>query len=121
MGIDVDIGTCTVIKMEGTRLAHPSLEKIPKNVRFMAVGMLLNVIFIVGLEIFNHERVLGSSFEPSTIYAIFYSFYLPISHALQALFVFGWPVVYLSSLASVLPIGFSAMFIGKNELRHIML
>lgn len=98
--------------MEDMRLAHPSLDKIPKNVRFMVVGVLLNVIFIIGLEIFNHESVLGSSFEASTIYAIFYSFYLPISHALQALFVFGWPVVYLTSLASVLPIGISAMFIG---------
>lgn len=103
-------------KMDSSsRLIHPSLENIPKNVRFLAVGVLLNVIFIVGLEIFSHESVLGSSFEASTIYAIFYSFYLPISHALQALFVFGWPLVYFTSLASVMPIGISAMFVGKRS------
>jgi len=101
------------LKMDSSsRLIHPSLENIPKNVRFLAVGVLLNVIFIVGLEIFSHESILGSSFEASTIYAIFYTFYLPISHALQALFVFGWPLVYFTSLASVMPIGISAMFVG---------
>ena len=109
----IEVVTTKSTTMKESRLIHSSLENVPQNVRFMAVGMLLNIIFIVGLEIFNHEKVLGASFEGSTIYAIFYAFYLPLSHALQALFVFGWPVVYLTSLMSVLPIGISAMFIGK--------
>lgn len=96
------------------RLLHPFLEKIPKNLRFAAVGVLGNLIFITGFEIFKHESVLGSSFDVSTIYAIFYTLYMPISHALQASIVFGWPAVYLPSLLSVMPIGVSSMLIGES-------
>ena len=57
------------------------------------------------------------TFEPlgypaSTIYAIFYMCYIPVGHALQCLFVFGWPKDYVSSLMSNAPIGLSAMAIG---------
>mmetsp|Transcript_14101 Transcript_14101/g.30653 ORF Transcript_14101/g.30653 Transcript_14101/m.30653 type:complete len:145 (+) Transcript_14101:463-897(+) len=57
------------------------------------------------------------TFEPlgypaSTIYAVFYTCYIPVGHIMQCLFVFGWPKDYLSSLMSNAPIGLTAMAIG---------
>lgn len=57
------------------------------------------------------------TFEPmgypaSTIYAVFYTCYIPVGHLLQCLFVFGWPKDYLPSLMSNAPIGLTAMAIG---------
>ncbi|KAL7542171.1 hypothetical protein ACHAXR_011576 [Thalassiosira sp. AJA248-18] len=57
------------------------------------------------------------TFEPmgypaSTIYATFYTFYIPVGHLLTLLFVFGWPADYLSSLMANAPIGVTAMAIG---------
>jgi hypothetical protein len=48
----------------------------------------------------------------SKIYAIFYTVYIPIGHALTSLCVFGWPEKYLPSLMANAPIGLSAMAIG---------
>lgn len=48
----------------------------------------------------------------SRIYLILYFIFIPISHAMTAVFVFGWPERYLSSLLSNLPIGLTAMAIG---------
>lgn len=60
----------------------------------------------------------ASTFEPmgypaSTIYAVFYLCYIPVGHALQCLFVFGWPKNYVPSLMSNAPIGLTAMAIGS--------
>jgi len=57
------------------------------------------------------------TFEPlgypaSTIYAVFYTFYIPVGHLWQCLFVFGWPDKYVPSLMANAPIGLSAMAIG---------
>jgi hypothetical protein len=51
-------------------------------------------------------------YSPSTIYAAFYTLYIPVGHLLQCLFVIGWPEKYLPSLMSNAPIGLSAMAIG---------
>ena len=51
-------------------------------------------------------------YSPSTIYAVFYTLYIPVGHLLQCLFVIGWPEKYLPSLMSNAPIGLSAMAIG---------
>ena len=62
-------------------------------------------------------NLLVSTFEPmgypaSTIYAVFYTFYIPVGHLLTCLFVFGWPEKYLPSLMANAPIGLTAMAIG---------
>ena len=59
------------------------------------------------------------TFEPmgypaSTIYAAFYTAYIPIGHLLTCLFVFGWPADYLPSLMANAPIGLTAMAIGTG-------
>lgn len=51
-------------------------------------------------------------YPASTIYAVFYTFYIPVGHLFQCLFVFGWPSEYLPSLMSNAPIGLTAMAIG---------
>ncbi|KAL7435578.1 hypothetical protein ACHAXM_004719, partial [Skeletonema potamos] len=62
-------------------------------------------------------NLLIHAFEPmghpaSKIYAIFYTVYIPVGHALTSLCVFGWPEKYLPSLMANAPIGLSAMAIG---------
>lgn len=50
--------------------------------------------------------------SPSTIYSIWYFFFIPLSHAMVSLLVFGWPERYVPSLMSNFPIGLTAMAIG---------
>ena len=61
---------------------------------------------------YNFSVLTFESYPPSTIYAIFYTCYIPVGHLMQCLFVFGWPADYLPSLMSNAPIGFTAMAIG---------
>ena len=49
----------------------------------------------------------------STIYALVYFLFIPISHAFSSLVVFGWPKEYVKSLLSNFPIGLSAILIGS--------
>ena len=49
----------------------------------------------------------------TTIYSIVYLIFIPISHFMTILLVFGWPDHYLHSLASNLPIGLTAIGIGS--------
>ncbi|KAL7549673.1 hypothetical protein ACHAWF_012938 [Thalassiosira exigua] len=88
-----------------------SLHDITQSARFAAIGVVSQVLFMVGYNL----SVM--TFEPrghpaSTIYAAFYLFYIPVGHALQCLFVFGWPANYLPSLMANAPIGLTAMAIG---------
>mmetsp|Transcript_16532 Transcript_16532/g.37949 ORF Transcript_16532/g.37949 Transcript_16532/m.37949 type:complete len:140 (+) Transcript_16532:387-806(+) len=53
-------------------------------------------------------------FASSTIYAIVYLLFIPASHALMCLLVFGWPTKYLKSLMSNAPIGLSSIVIGAT-------
>ena len=92
-------------------IVHRSLNNISQSIRFLVNGVLGQVIFMTGYNIS------ASTFEPmgypaSTIYAVFYLCYIPVGHALQCLFVFGWPKEYVPSLMSNAPIGLSAMAIG---------
>ena len=92
-------------------LLYRSLNNISQSIRFLAIGVISQVIFMTG---YNFSVV---TFEPlgytaSTIYAIFYFFYIPFGHLLQCLFVFGWPDEYVPSLLSNAPIGLTAMAIG---------
>jgi hypothetical protein len=55
---------------------------------------------------------LESFMAASSIYALVYFLFIPISHLLCSLIVFGWPKDYSSSLLSNFPIGLSALVIG---------
>jgi hypothetical protein len=52
--------------------------------------------------------------SPSAIYSILYLIFIPISHAMACIFVFGWPERYLPSLLSNCPIGLCAMILGAT-------
>jgi hypothetical protein len=80
------------------------------QVRFGLAGTLSNVVFMIGYN--SAVPRLDSSMAASTIYAIVYLFFIPLSHALNSLVVFGWPAEYLKSLISNFPIGLSAIVIG---------
>eukprot|EP00577_Skeletonema_sp_RCC1716_P025805 CAMPEP_0113389272 /NCGR_PEP_ID=MMETSP0013_2-20120614/9533_1 /TAXON_ID=2843 ORGANISM="Skeletonema costatum, Strain 1716" /NCGR_SAMPLE_ID=MMETSP0013_2 /ASSEMBLY_ACC=CAM_ASM_000158 /LENGTH=170 /DNA_ID=CAMNT_0000272327 /DNA_START=89 /DNA_END=601 /DNA_ORIENTATION=- /assembly_acc=CAM_ASM_000158 len=93
------------------RLIHESLNNISQSIRFLVTGFLSQIIFM------TTYNLLISIFEPmgypaSTIYAVFYTIYIPVGHALTALCVFGWPEKYLPSLMANAPIGLTAMAIG---------
>jgi hypothetical protein len=80
------------------------------QVRFGLAGALSNVLFMVtyNLAIPHLDKYIAAS----TIYALVYFFFIPVSHALCSLIVFGWPKEYFKSLLSNLPIGLSAIVIG---------
>ena len=48
----------------------------------------------------------------STIYATVYLIFIPISHAIISLLVFGWPERYVRSLMSNAPVGLTAIVLG---------
>eukprot|EP00980_Cylindrotheca_fusiformis_P011887 scaffold2830_cov131-Cylindrotheca_fusiformis.AAC.8 len=48
----------------------------------------------------------------STIYSITYLLFIPISHALLSILVFGWPERYIPSLLSNTPVGLTAIILG---------
>jgi hypothetical protein len=52
------------------------------------------------------------SASSSTIYAVVYLFFIPISHVLISLLVFGWPERYVRSLMSNTPVGITAIVLG---------
>lgn len=81
------------------------------QVRFGLAGLLGNVIFMV---IYNVAVLrLEGIYAASTVYSIVYFFFIPITHALISLLVFGWPTnQYLTSLLSNYPIGLTGMALG---------
>jgi len=93
------------------RLIHESLNNVSHTIRFLAIGVVSQVIFMAGLN-FSTLTFEPRGYPASTIYAAFYTFYIPVGHLWQCLFVFGWPTDYLSSLMSNAPIGLTAMAIG---------
>jgi hypothetical protein len=52
------------------------------------------------------------NYSPSTIYSVVYFVFIPLSHSLCALLVFGWPERYVASLLTNFPIGLTAIAIG---------
>jgi len=48
----------------------------------------------------------------STIYATVYLIFIPISHIMISLLVFGWPERYIRSLMSNAPVGLTAIVLG---------
>eukprot|EP00934_Nitzschia_sp_Nitz4_P002210 Nitzschia sp. Nitz4//scaffold35_size145790//15694//16465//NITZ4_003007-RA/size145790-augustus-gene-0.110-mRNA-1//1//CDS//3329549055//2210//frame0 len=92
------------------RLLHPLLNNVPMHVRFGLNGFLSNVGFMVA---YNSAVVQFEGQAPaSTIYAVVYLVFIPVSHALISLLVFGWPDRYLKSLMSNAPIGLTAIALG---------
>ena len=81
------------------------------QVRFGVAGLLSNVIFMI---VYNgciawFEDLYAASF----IYSVVYFCFIPVSHALTSLLVFGWPSGrYIQSLLSNYPIGLTAIALG---------
>ena len=81
------------------------------QVRFGVAGALSNVVFMIAYNsaIPRLEKYIAAS----TIYALVYFLFIPVSHVLCSLVVFGWPKEYVKSLLSNFPIGLSALLIGS--------
>lgn len=81
------------------------------QVRFGMAGLLSNIIFMILYNGAVHR--LEDTYAPSTIYSVVYFCFIPISHTLTSLLVFGWPKHrYLQSLLSNYPIGLTAIALG---------
>jgi hypothetical protein len=96
-----------------------ALHKIPLQVRFGMAGLISNILFMI---LYNGAiHLYGMYATASTIYAVVYFFFIPISHALTSLLVFGWPKRnrYLSSLLSNYPIGLTAIALGAVCTAHL--
>lgn len=92
------------------RLLHPILHRVPLHFRFGLNGFLSNVLFMVA---YNKAVVtFEQSVSSSTIYATVYLIFIPISHAIISLLVFGWPEHYIRSLMSNAPVGLTAIVLG---------
>eukprot|EP00535_Pseudo-nitzschia_heimii_P002584 CAMPEP_0197176982 /NCGR_PEP_ID=MMETSP1423-20130617/2746_1 /TAXON_ID=476441 /ORGANISM="Pseudo-nitzschia heimii, Strain UNC1101" /LENGTH=269 /DNA_ID=CAMNT_0042626451 /DNA_START=181 /DNA_END=990 /DNA_ORIENTATION=- len=92
------------------RLLHPILHRVPMHLRFGLNGFLSNVLFMVA---YNQAVVtFEKSVSSSTLYATVYLIFIPISHAIISLLVFGWPEHYVRSLMSNAPVGLTAIVLG---------
>jgi hypothetical protein len=49
-----------------------------------------------------------------TIYSVVYLIFIPVSHAIISLLVFGWPERYIRSLMSNAPVGLTAIVLGAS-------
>lgn len=92
------------------KLLHPILNRIPFHFRFGLNGFLSNVLFMFAYNaaVAKYEHTASSS----TIYTIVYLIFIPISHVLISLLVFGWPERYVRSLMSNAPVGLTAIILG---------
>lgn len=80
------------------------------HIRFGLNGFISNVGFMVAYNsaVMQFEGLA----PPSTIYSVVYLIFIPVSHALISLLVFGWPDRYFPSLMSNAPIGLTAIALG---------
>lgn len=94
------------------KLLHPILNRIPFHMRFGLNGFLSNLLFMIAYNaaVVKFEHTASSS----TIYAIVYLIFIPISHVLISLLVFGWPERYVRSLMSNAPVGLTAIILGAG-------
>ena len=93
-------------------LLHPSLQAIPQSIRFSIAGGISNLIFIAGYNTAVDNSYVASVLTITQIYAVCYSIFIPINHAIVSLLVFGWPTQYVPSLATNIPQSVSAMLLG---------
>lgn len=91
-------------------LFHPLLEEIPLPFRFILSGVVGNGIFM-----FVYNTAL-KAFQPlasaSVIFAVVQFCCIILNHFLNIGIVFGWPVNYVTSLMSNMPVGLSALVLG---------
>jgi len=91
------------------KLLHPILHSVPFHFRFGLNGFLSNVLFMVA---YNAAVAKFEQVASSTIYATVYLIFIPISHIMISLLVFGWPERYIRSLMSNAPVGLTAIVLG---------
>ncbi len=70
--------------------------------------LLCNPVVAYNAAVVKFEHTVSSS----TIYAVVYLIFIPISHVLISLLVFGWPERYVRSLMSNAPVGLTAIVLG---------
>ena len=93
-------------------MSYSILHEIPMHVRFGISGFLSNVLFMIA---YNYSVVKFEGMATSsTIYAIVYLIFIPVTHGCISLLVFGWPEKYLPSLMSNAPVGLTAIMIGAG-------
>mmetsp|Transcript_3538 Transcript_3538/g.3912 ORF Transcript_3538/g.3912 Transcript_3538/m.3912 type:complete len:174 (+) Transcript_3538:79-600(+) len=97
-------------KEKESRLLHPSLNGINKEIRFGVAGVLATVSFILLNS--SLKEGLEDSLTHSTIYAISYVVSMPVTFLLNSGLVFGWPQNFISSFLSTVPIGLTGMALG---------
>lgn len=97
--------------MFGARFSR-ILHKVPMHIRCGLNGFFSNVLFMVAYNaaVSQFEHVAASS----TIYSIVYLIFIPVSHAIISLLVFGWPERYVRSLMSNAPVGLTAIVLGAS-------
>lgn len=84
-------------------LSSRTLTKIPMQVRFGIAGAFGNIIFLC---LYNFAvNKLDGIYPASTVYMAVYLLFIPVTHAVVSLLVFGWPRNYITSLMSNVPIG----------------
>lgn len=93
------------------RVLHPILLKVPLQIRFVTIGIILNIAF---LGVYNVAITTFRSVAAPTTYSIVYLLFIPLGHWMNIMFVFGWPERYCSSLLSNLPVGLTGIGLGSG-------
>jgi hypothetical protein len=81
------------------------------HVRFGFNGFISNVLFMMA---YNYAVTKFQDVNTSTIYSVVYLIFIPVTHAILSLLVFGWPDRYVPSLMSNFPIGITAIGLGAS-------
>ena len=97
--------------------AYSMLHNVPMHIRFGLNGFLSNVLFMVAYNfaVVQFEHMANSS----TIYATVYLIFIPVTHAMISLLVFGWPERYIRSLMSNAPVGLTAIVLGAGLTEYL--
>lgn len=81
------------------------------HVRFGFNGFISNVLFMMA---YQYAVAKFQDVNASTIYSVVYLIFIPVTHAILSLLVFGWPDRYVPSLMSNFPIGITAIGLGAS-------
>jgi hypothetical protein len=92
-------------------IQHSVLLKIPIQVRFGFHGFISNALFMMAND---YAVTQFQDVNASTIFSVVYLIFIPVTHAILSLLVFGWPDRYVPSLMSNFPIGITAIGLGAS-------
>ena len=89
------------------QITHPCRFRYPRR-RLLLYVSSCDPVYAYNAAVVKFEHSAASS----TIYAVVYLIFIPISHAIISLLVFGWPERYFRSLMSNAPVGLTAIVLG---------